>query len=80
MFKEGLEELGYRVVIARDADQALKLLNESQLKFDAIVSDMTMPIMSGVDLAKKIQPDNLHSPAACRHAQTGRVYDGEDSR
>jgi CheY-like chemotaxis protein/two-component sensor histidine kinase len=55
VFKEGLEELGYRVVVARDADQALVFLNESPLKFDAIVSDMTMPAMSGVDLAKMVQ-------------------------
>jgi len=61
-FKEGLETFGYRVEVASDAAQALLLLEHSPLKFDAVVSDMTMPEMSGVDLAKRIQQINDSIP------------------
>ena len=49
-----LEELGYRVVRAADADQALTTLDRDQ-GFDIVLSDMVMPgQMGGIDLAREI--------------------------
>jgi CheY-like chemotaxis protein len=49
-----LEELGYRVVRAADADQALTTL-DSDNGFDIVLSDMVMPgQMGGMDLAREI--------------------------
>ncbi len=42
---------GYEVVTAEDGDEALELL-EKNPEFDAIVSDIEMPRMSGFDFAK----------------------------
>ena len=49
-----LEELGYRVVRAADAGQALTTLDQDQA-FDIVLSDMVMPgEMGGMDLAREI--------------------------
>ena len=48
-----LEELGYRVVIAPNAEEALKLFAAS--RFDLIVTDYKMPRMSGVELIERIR-------------------------
>jgi len=48
-----LEMDGYRVVAARDAIEALEAFeNES---FDAVVTDLRMPGMSGLELARLIR-------------------------
>src|SRR6266550_6596605 len=43
-----LTRAGYEVVTANDGHQAAELLN--QLEFDAIVSDISMPGMNGIQL------------------------------
>jgi len=49
-----LEELGYRVVRAADAGQALTTLDQDR-SFDIVLSDMVMPgDMGGIDLAREI--------------------------
>jgi two-component system, cell cycle sensor histidine kinase and response regulator CckA len=49
-----LEELGYRVVRAADAGQALTTLDRDR-GFDIVLSDMVMPgTMGGIDLAREI--------------------------
>jgi signal transduction histidine kinase/ActR/RegA family two-component response regulator len=49
-----LEELGYRVVRASDAGQALTTLDQDR-GFDIVLSDMVMPgEMGGIDLAREI--------------------------
>ena len=48
-----LSEYGYRVEIARDAQQALKLL--SSVSIDLVISDVIMPGMDGYQLAREIK-------------------------
>ncbi|HLK48017.1 MAG TPA: response regulator [Bryobacteraceae bacterium] len=48
-----LEELGYRVEICPNAEEALKLLAAS--RFDLIVTDYRMPHMSGIELIESIR-------------------------
>ena len=45
---------GYRVTTARNAGEALRL-RESGVMFDAIVSDIEMPEMSGLDFARSVR-------------------------
>jgi CheY-like chemotaxis protein len=53
MARDILEMDGYRVVAARDAIKALETFeNES---FDAVVTDLRMPGMSGLELARLIR-------------------------
>jgi len=58
--REMLRDLGYRVVVTRSSTKALKIFRQQPAKFDLIITDMTMPAMTGVDLAReilKIRPD-----------------------
>lgn len=49
-----LEKLGYSVTIRTDSLEALKLLESSPNDFDLVVTDMTMPTMTGDVLATKL--------------------------
>ena len=58
--REMLEHLGYQVVTKNNAIDALKEFREKPDHFDAVVTDMTMPKMTGERLAqelKNIRPD-----------------------
>lgn len=55
-----LEYLGYEVVICKDSNDALQNFLAEPEKFDLVITDQTMPGMTGVELSKKIlekQPD-----------------------
>jgi PAS domain S-box-containing protein len=55
-----LQHLGYRVTVAMDSQEALKLFSESPSQFDLVITDQTMPFMTGEDLGKvlmNIRPD-----------------------
>jgi signal transduction histidine kinase/CheY-like chemotaxis protein len=47
-----LESAGYEVQVASSADQALGLLDQAA-NFDLLISDVVMPRMSGIELAKR---------------------------
>jgi len=49
-----LERLGYRVTIRTSSVEALELFMEQPEKFDLVITDMTMPNMTGDDLAGKL--------------------------
>jgi len=49
-----LESLGYRVVAARTSIEALSLFLQDPERFDLVITDQTMPGMTGYELAKKI--------------------------
>ncbi len=55
-----LERLGYTVTAETDARQAVRLFKQRPDAFDAVITDQTMPKMTGVELARKllrIRPD-----------------------
>lgn len=52
--KQILRDLGYEVVIRTNSLEALKLFKKSSNKFGLVITDMTMPQMTGVELAKQI--------------------------
>jgi two-component system, cell cycle sensor histidine kinase and response regulator CckA len=47
-----LESLGYRVLQVADAEEALKLAQDKQVKIDLLFTDVIMPGMSGRELAE----------------------------
>jgi PAS domain S-box-containing protein len=53
--KSMLESLGYHVIGRSAPGKALAMFQEEPDKFDLIVTDMTMPKMTGLDLAEKVQ-------------------------
>jgi len=55
-----LEQLGYKVTTSTEGIAALGLFREAPEQFDLVVTDMTMPHLSGADLAVetlRIRPD-----------------------
>lgn len=58
--KRSLERSGYTVETAQEGNGALKLLEEAPGEFDLVITDLTMPGITGIELAKrliKIHPD-----------------------
>ena len=54
MTKRTLESLGYSAVTAASAIQALAIFRQDPNKFDLVVTDQVMPVMSGEDLSKEL--------------------------
>ncbi|MBM9520966.1 transporter substrate-binding domain-containing protein [Desulforhopalus vacuolatus] len=60
MTKRRLESLGYQVTLETDSIKALELFRSNPHAFDLIISDQTMPILTGEQLAREllnIKPD-----------------------
>lgn len=53
-FHEMLERKGYRVMVASNADDALEMFTNSSEKVDLLLTDIVMPGMNGIELAKRI--------------------------
>jgi PAS domain S-box-containing protein len=54
MAKEALSAMGYRVTCAGDGNEALRLFTETPDDFDVVITDLTMPGMTGERLAGEI--------------------------
>ena len=55
-----LERLGYRVAGFTNSEEALEMFKNAKDAYDLIITDKTMPKMTGLDLAagiKKVRPD-----------------------
>ncbi len=55
-----LESLGYDVVTRTNGTEAMEIFKAEPDRFDLVISDMTMPKMTGVELARdlmQIKPD-----------------------
>jgi PAS domain S-box-containing protein len=58
--KKLLERLGYQVVAGSDGEHALKRFREEPAAFDLVITDQTMPGMTGTELTReliRIRPD-----------------------
>ncbi len=55
MGKKILERLGYVVEAHYDSNEALLALKSNIMNFDLVVTDLTMPMMTGLELAKELQ-------------------------
>jgi len=60
LYKEALSEKGFQVTVETDSEVALSLFKNYQEKFDLVITDQTMPNLTGIEMAKemlKIKPD-----------------------
>ncbi len=57
-----LERLGYRVTVFTDSFKALAAIRSSSEKFDLLISDFTMPGMTGLGLVEKIKQGGIKLP------------------
>lgn len=63
MYAMKFKEHGDEVAVAESGELALQMITESP--FDAIVVDMVMPAMSGLDLIKKVQESHSEKGNKC---------------
>jgi CheY-like chemotaxis protein len=54
MVKQTLEKQGYRITARFNGPDALKVLQEQPDQFDLVITDMTMPQMTGDRLARHV--------------------------
>jgi signal transduction histidine kinase/CheY-like chemotaxis protein len=57
-----LDKLGYRIITRTNSLKALETFRENPHKFDLVISDMTMPKMTGLQLAQEIRNINPETP------------------
>lgn len=50
-----LESYGYKVIAENNPERALQIFEESPDLFDLVITDMTMPNMTGIELVKKLK-------------------------
>ena len=60
--KNILERLGYRVITFMSPTEALEAFRKTPSAFDLIITDMTMPGMTGAQLAESVRKINPHIP------------------
>ena len=54
MYSRQLERLGYKVSVSQSAEEALALLSRDEHAVDLVVTDLMMPGISGIELAREI--------------------------
>jgi PAS domain S-box-containing protein len=54
MLPQMLRNLGYEAVARRRPEEALELFSEDPFKFDLVITDMTMPRMTGLQLSEAL--------------------------
>ena len=54
MAKHLLEKLGYTVTAVTSSENALELVKSQGRQFDLVITDQTMPVMTGAELAVEI--------------------------
>ncbi len=62
LFKEGLSRYGFKVEGFTDPRKALEFFESKPQKVDIVVTDTTMPYLSGVDLAEEIMAISPNTP------------------
>ena len=53
-----LRALGYRILLAEDGEDALKVVEKHNGRIDMVVTDVAMPRMGGLELAQRLTADN----------------------
>lgn len=62
LYRSFLESAGYRVVLSADGEEALEILH--QRRVDAVISDVRMPRMDGMELTRRLRrlPGHAETP------------------
>ena len=75
--KRQLQELGYQVEIFTDSRQAWHCLQENPLRFDVVITDQTMPGLTGSELFTRIKALRADLPVILCSGRTAGISDTE---
>jgi len=75
-----LQQLGYHVTACASANEALNCFSASPKNFDLVLSDMTMPRTSGVELLRRIRELRADIPAVLMTGFAGLLNEEELQR
>ncbi len=59
---QALEAQGYKVIVARNGREAIRMLKESVQPIDLLVTDLIMPDMGGWELVRRIRKEGAQLP------------------
>ena len=71
--KRTLESLGYEVTTRISSYEALELFKAKSDSFDLVITDLTMPNMSGDDLAKELKRISAKTPVILCTGYSARI-------
>lgn len=54
LIKAMLESYGYQVTLSTESPEALQLFKQNPTRFDMVVTDYSMPLLNGIDLAAEL--------------------------
>jgi DNA-binding response OmpR family regulator len=57
-----LPGLGYEVLVARDANSAIKLVKQRKANLDLMLLDLQLPDLTGLDLLRRLDMEGYHIP------------------
>ena len=72
-----LEDSDYQVLVARDGIQALQVYSKNAAHIEMVITDISMPIMDGVTLCRKLRTINPSVRIICA---TGDASGGDDEK
>src|SRR5690606_25696968 len=73
-----LEDHGYRISYARSAEEALAQLAGPESDFDAVFSDVVMPGMGGLALARELRRQRPQLPVILTSGYSEAIAEGGD--
>jgi PAS domain S-box-containing protein len=76
-FAEGvLADIGYRVTSVASADEALARLDGAEAEFDLLLSDIVMPGMTGIELARRVHATHPGLPVLLATGYSDDLFKG----
>jgi diguanylate cyclase (GGDEF)-like protein/PAS domain S-box-containing protein len=57
-----LPGMGYEVLVARDANSAIKMVKQHKANFDLMLLDLQLPDLTGLDLLRRLSKEGYHIP------------------
>ncbi len=76
MLEKMLQSYGYQVETSNNSKEALAHLKQSYSDYDILITDLTMPELSGLEIVKSLKADNISLPVILLtgHGQTIENY------
>ncbi len=75
--KQMLIDLGYQVTTATSGQEALTMITQATTRFDLIITDQTMPFMTGEELAQQIRTLNSEVPIILSTGYSSKVGEND---